>query len=244
MNRAPAFQFYPRDWLDFRVQRMSLAAQGAYIRLLGYMWADGEKQCSIVDNNELLARAIGATVEEWQSLRKEIQCDSDPILEGKNGRLVSARLRQEAAKQRKYRQLQSKKGQRSGQVRRNHGSCPVQQEHQPKDNSSSSLNHREKEKSPKIRSAANDPAGFGDFWTAYPKKEGRKGCVQWWLEHKPGADLLAVMLAKIAEAKQTKKWRDENGKFIPMPITWLLQERWNDELTIKPMTHSQIEVEL
>ena len=59
--------------MDFRVQRMSLAAQGAYIRLLGYMWADGEKQCSIVDNNECLARALGIPVEEWMSLRKEIQ---------------------------------------------------------------------------------------------------------------------------------------------------------------------------
>jgi hypothetical protein len=38
MNRPPAFQFYPKDWLDFRVQRMSLAAQGAYMKILCFMW--------------------------------------------------------------------------------------------------------------------------------------------------------------------------------------------------------------
>ncbi len=236
--------------MDFRVQRMSLAAQGAYIRLLGYMWADGEKQCSIVDNNECLARALGIPVEEWMSLRKEIQYDGDPIFEEKNGLLVSAYLREAALKQRKYRQLQSKKGVRSAEARRNQGSCRVEPEYQPKGNSSSSslssssLDYTEQEKAPKLRSAATNPAGFEEFWAAYPKKEGRKACLQWWRKHRPLADLLAIMLAQIAAAKQTKKWQDEGGRYIPMPATWLNQERWNDELPSKGSMCSQIEVEL
>ncbi len=137
MNKAPAFQFFARDWLDFRVQRMSFAAQGAYIKLLCFMWMDSQDQCSIIDNNDFLARAMGTTVEEWLRFRTEIQCEADPILEEKNGLLVSARLRHEAAGQRKRRKAQSENGKRSAQRRLNHRSTTVQPSHQPKGNSSS-----------------------------------------------------------------------------------------------------------
>lgn len=146
MNRPPAFQFYPKDWLDFRVQRMSLAAQGAYLKLLCFMWADSTSQCSIIDNNELLARAIGTTVEGWLKLREEIQCESDPIFEEKGGHMVSARLRREATKQRNYRQLQAEKGKRSAQHRLNRSSTTVQPEYQPEGNSSSSSSLKKEEK--------------------------------------------------------------------------------------------------
>jgi uncharacterized protein YdaU (DUF1376 family) len=138
MNRAPAFQFYAKDWLDFRVQRMSLAAQGAYLKLLCFMWNDSKDQCSIIDCNELLARAIGITSEQWLELRKEIQWASDPILEEKNGVLISRRLNHEAANQRKHRKMQSEKGRKSAEQRANRGSTVVQPQGQPEANSSSS----------------------------------------------------------------------------------------------------------
>lgn len=137
MNRAPSFQFYPRDWLDFKVQRMSLSAQGAYLKLLCYMWNDSKDQCSIADDDELIARGLGTSVDTWVRLRVEIQNDSDPILATENGCLVSRRLKAEASKQRKYRKLQALKGTLSGQRRSNRGSTAVQPEHQPDANSSS-----------------------------------------------------------------------------------------------------------
>ena len=145
MNKAPAFQFFARDWLDFRVQRMSFAAQGAYMKLLCFMWMDSRDQCSVIDNNDFIARAMGTTVEEWLRFRTEIQCDADPILEEKNGLLVSARLRHEAAGQRKRRKAQSENGKRSAQRRLNDGSTTVQPSRQPMGNSSSSSS-RDKEK--------------------------------------------------------------------------------------------------
>jgi|CXWL01.1.fsa_nt_gi uncharacterized protein YdaU (DUF1376 family) len=230
MNRAPAFQFYPKDWLDFRVQRMSLAAQGAYLKLLCFMWADSKDQCSIQDDNSLLSRGLGTAVEQWLELRKEIQCESDPIFEQKSGCLVSARLKHESAKQRKYRKSQSEKGKRSAQHRFNHGSTVAEPKHQPERNSSSSLNsYRErKELCGKVEVNGHGPS-FEVFWAAYPKKEGKGACRRWWKEHRPDDVLLGLMLAKIDQAKQTPKWKDQGGKFVPMPATWLHQERWDDE---------------
>lgn len=70
---------------------------------------------------------------------------------------------------------------------------------------------------------------LGKFWAAYPRKEGKGACIRWWVAHTPDDSLLDRMLAKIAEAKQTTKWREQGGKFIPMPATWLNQARWDDE---------------
>ena len=138
MKRPPSFQFYPKDWLDFRVQRMSLAAQGAYLKILCYMWADSKDQCSLEDNDELIARALGTSQETWMRLRSEIQHEFDPIFKEENGYLISCRLNEEAAKQRKYRKLQSKKGLLSSLQRLNRGSTTVQPVYQPGANSSSS----------------------------------------------------------------------------------------------------------
>lgn len=143
MNRAPAFQFYPKDWLDFKVQRMSLSAQGAYVKILCYMWSDSSDQCSILDDDELIARALSTTVEQWLELREEIQRKNDPIFQIKDGFLISKRLKQESTKQRKYRKTQSDKGKKSAQQRFNRGSTTVQ----PKGNSlSSSSSSKEKDK--------------------------------------------------------------------------------------------------
>ena len=136
MNRPPAFQFYPKDWLDFKVQRMSFAAQGVYIKLLCFMWNDSKNQDSILNDDNLLAQALGTTVEQWLKFKMEIQNENDPILFEKNGHLISERLKHEAEKQRKYRELQAGKGIKSAQQRFNRGSTVVQPEWQPKVNSS------------------------------------------------------------------------------------------------------------
>lgn len=55
-KKAPAFQFYPADWLGSqRVTLMTLEEEGAYIRLLSYCWQHG----SIPREPEKIARLIG-----------------------------------------------------------------------------------------------------------------------------------------------------------------------------------------
>lgn len=44
MNRAPAFQFYADEHLDFKMQRLSLAAQGASMKLRAFMWRESSDQ--------------------------------------------------------------------------------------------------------------------------------------------------------------------------------------------------------
>ena len=70
-KKAPAFQFYPGDWLGSqRVTLMSLEEEGAYIRLLSYCWQHG----SIPREPEKIARLIGkgASITLAQSDRKSV----------------------------------------------------------------------------------------------------------------------------------------------------------------------------
>jgi uncharacterized protein YdaU (DUF1376 family) len=210
---------------------MSLDAQGAYVKLLCFMWADSDDQCSIIDSNDLLARAIGTTVEHWIDLRAEIQCASDPVLEKKSGRLVSVRLKHEALKQRKYRKLQSEKGEKSAQQRLNRGSTTVQPLYQPKGNSSSSssvLNN--KDTSNNVGVCLNgDREGFDIFWKAFPKKRNKGHAEKSWAKLRPDDLLLGLMLAKIEQGKETPEWKKEHGRFIPYPASWLNAKAWEDE---------------
>jgi hypothetical protein len=78
--------------------------------------------------------------------------------------------------------------------------------------------------------ASATSAGFNAFWSAYPKRVGKKEASRAWDRAKdrpPIADILAAIL----RAEQSKQWRDG---FIPNPATWLNQGRWDDEVTPQP----------
>jgi hypothetical protein len=106
---------------------------------------------------------------------------------------------------------------------------------QPQANSSSSSSldsYRESKGHHSIKELNGHGPSFEVFWATYPKKEGKGACRRWWKEHKPDDVLLGLMLAKIQQARQTQKWNEQGGKFIPMPLTWLNQERWDDQYTV------------
>lgn len=107
IGRAPAFQEYASDVLALRLG-LSVAADGATSRLERIMWSQSEDQCSLVDDDKFLAGILGLRVEEWISLREEI-FHGRKLLIQKDGRIFSSRLKDEAAKQRKYRKLQKEK---------------------------------------------------------------------------------------------------------------------------------------
>jgi len=98
-NKAPAFQFYAKDWLDMRVMRMSYEAQGVYARLLAHMWADSPNQCSIENNPKMLSRLLGLSAKKFQKIIAEIQWPNDPIFLEEDGFFISKRLRKEKEKQ-------------------------------------------------------------------------------------------------------------------------------------------------
>jgi hypothetical protein len=87
-----------------------------------------------------------------------------------------------------------------------------------------------------VPKAAIDPAGFTEFWAAWPstaRKVDRKKCAELW-KRKNFSMVLQIILAHVAVLRDSKLWRDG---YEPAPMTYLTGERWNDSsgLSIESM---------
>jgi len=70
---------------------------------------------------------------------------------------------------------------------------------------------------------------FNEFWSAYPKKVGKKDAVKAWRKLKPDETLTKTILDGVQKWQASKQWAEDGGRFIPHPATFLNGERWNDE---------------
>jgi uncharacterized protein YdaU (DUF1376 family) len=113
MTKAPAFQFYAADYLaDETVGLMTLAEEGAYIRLLSYCWREG----SIPADPILLSRLCKGA--DNQIITVVIKCFKQSVSEP--SRMIHERLEKERAKQAAWSE-KSREGGKKGMERRWHG---------------------------------------------------------------------------------------------------------------------------
>lgn len=70
---------------------------------------------------------------------------------------------------------------------------------------------------------------FNAFWKAYPKKQKRAVALKCWQKLKVDEELFTEIMAGLDRLKQSRQWREQDGKFIPMPSTFLNERRWEDE---------------
>lgn len=73
---------------------------------------------------------------------------------------------------------------------------------------------------------------FEIFYKAYPKKQAKEAALKAWLKLKPNEALQKIILEAIGIHKQTEKWQEMQGKYIPYPATWLNGKRWTDDVGI------------
>jgi uncharacterized protein YdaU (DUF1376 family) len=106
-GRLPWFPFYAEDWLrDMDVRMMTLAEQGAYMRLLAHAWVEG----GIPDDPEGLSRLVGASESEFRCWW-EGRIGKKFVPSGRsNGLLVNRRLEEIRAGQAKQHKRLSEAG--------------------------------------------------------------------------------------------------------------------------------------
>jgi uncharacterized protein YdaU (DUF1376 family) len=101
ISKAPAFQFYPKDFLtDENVRVMSLQERGAYITLICLCWTEG----SLPSDANRLARLCGIPSTMFRKLWPAIAVC---FREAGDDRLIHPRLEREREKQTSYRRRQS-----------------------------------------------------------------------------------------------------------------------------------------
>ena len=70
---------------------------------------------------------------------------------------------------------------------------------------------------------------FEEFWKAYPqcfRKVNKKGCKSKFLKIKNLKEIFPDIIDSLEMQKNSKQWKEQNGQFIPAPLTWINQERW------------------
>jgi len=102
-EKAPAFQFYPKDFLtDGHVAGMTLAERGAYITLLCLCWREGSLPFDMARLARMVDEPLPAFRRLWPTL--------EPCFRKENARLVHPGLDQERAKQAARRLASSENG--------------------------------------------------------------------------------------------------------------------------------------
>ena len=70
---------------------------------------------------------------------------------------------------------------------------------------------------------------FEQFWAAYPqcfRKANKKGCKAKFLKIPNLKEIFPDILSSLEMQKRSRQWHEQNGQFIPAPLTWINQERW------------------
>lgn len=116
INKSPAFQFYPGDWLaSTKISLMTPAEEGAYLRLLCHAWSD--PQCSLLDDDEILASLSRLGPEWFNGASTKIRS----CFKKKGNKLYSERLEIEKKKQREWRKKSKLGGLNSAKSRKHKG---------------------------------------------------------------------------------------------------------------------------
>ena len=215
MDKAPAFQFYPKDWLtDPDVVCMSMAQKGAYITLICYCWREDK-----LPNNEDYIRKLLGNVPKWKTLWNGIKNK----FEIQGDYLVHPRLEKEKIKQENHHRKKSMAGTKGMEKRwgkTQNIDNTVTGVLITKNNSSSSTSSSIAHFSDIYTSS------FNEFWEIYPRKVGKKKALQEWNKINHDDELLTRILESLEKQKQTQQW--DNKQFIPHPATWLKENRWDD----------------
>ena len=72
---------------------------------------------------------------------------------------------------------------------------------------------------------------FNEFWRVWPKarKTGKAAAFKVWERDNLDENADEIINAVRGRDEKDPQWKRNGGQFIPMPSTYLNQERWNDE---------------
>lgn len=226
-GKAPAFQFYVRDWLaDPQLKMASFSTKGIWIDLLCYLWEAPERGM-LKGSVTQLERLIGANHDEFGLFLAEAKdlsfCDIS-VTDNKIVTICNRRMFRDEKDRKNNRMRQSK--------------------------------HREKRKSnakvtpPSSTASSTSPTKittlaqneFDQFWLSYPKQRSKADALKAWKQVSKKRPTIEIILSKIEDLKNSHEWTKENGQFIPYPASWLRAGGWDDVINQKPkMTYAERE---
>ena len=71
---------------------------------------------------------------------------------------------------------------------------------------------------------------FELFWSAYPNKKSKKEAEVKFKRIDFKKHTFESIMSSLEKQKQSQDWIKNGGQYVPMPTTWINQERWADEV--------------
>lgn len=74
----------------------------------------------------------------------------------------------------------------------------------------------------------DDHPGFSEFWETWPtndRKQAKGKCLEAWKKASAERDA-ALVVAHVRSLKNSDSWRKNGGEFVPAPLVYLNQRRW------------------
>ena len=223
--KPPAFQFYAGDFLsDLRVTIMSMEERGVYITLLAYSWLED----GLPDDETVLAQLCN-NPKNWDRIWERVK-ECFTIKEGNV--INNRRLVRERAKLMNYKKSMSDAGKKGAKTRWG-GNNQAIAKLKPSHSSSSEVEDEDTDEDKELWN------GFWKFWELYPKKQAKQTTIKAYMKlFKDNKKIThEELINAVKKQSKSKQWLKDGGEFIPLPSTWLNQERWLDEVTeyTKPM---------
>lgn len=84
----------------------------------------------------------------------------------------------------------------------------------------------------------DEPPGFADFWQAWPntdRKQAKGKCLEAWKKAHAERDA-AVIVAHVERMKASRDWQKNGGEYVPAPLVYLNQGRWDGASSDTPTT--------
>jgi uncharacterized protein YdaU (DUF1376 family) len=217
--RNPYFRFYPGDfYLD--TATWSDTECGAFIRCLSFQWEKG----FIPNDIDRLARIAHSMSDP---LVRDTVLEKFEKAPGNPGHLVNAKLESVRVALVSYKEKLSAAGKKGADKKWGNDSLAIDDPNglasgksKPKSNNKETKNKISKET-------------WESFWSAYPRKVGKKKAGEALNKINPDAKLLQIILTAVRVQCKSEQWTKDAGQFIPHPATWLNQERWNDAATVQ-----------
>lgn len=94
------------------------------------------------------------------------------------------------------------------------------------------INNKQNEKKQEAHDCEREEY-FARFWEAYPVKVKKPVAkIEWNKLVDPCVELYEKIIAAVEQYKQTSRWKENNGAYIPYPETFLQDRRWEDEIRV------------
>lgn len=75
---------------------------------------------------------------------------------------------------------------------------------------------------------------FNEFYSLYPRHEAKKDGEKAWKSLNPSLELWEKSIKpSLLIFKKSDAWKKEDGRFIPLPASWIRGRRWEDEIPVE-----------